>query len=417
MLSAYEENNIDGLFYDNDAAPPHLTDVRQFTKSTSFQNEVYLNGTLGNSGAAGSLDWTTGLFVFNLHSQEYPLNILSTAFLASNYAIFADQFTRSYAAYGQATYSITDTTRVTAGARFTEDSRDFSGRQIAITPNPTAAGTVLATGFGTSSENRPTYRVAVDQALTKDILAYASFSTGFKAGTFNLTSIKAPAVGPETIKAYEVGIKSELFDHTLRLNAAAFYYNYNGVQLTTTQIGVTTYFNAANSHIKGGEVELTFAPRIPVGDLELNAGVSYLDAQYTSFPNGQISKPLPTGGNSQVIGDLSGNTMIRAPKWSGNVSANYTLPIGPGDLGFYANYYYTTLYYWDPDNRLKQPAYGLLNSDVSYSFGRDRQYKVKFYGKNLTNKEYFVYQSAASLASVAAAGDPRTYGVGFEVKF
>jgi iron complex outermembrane receptor protein len=232
-----------------------------------------------------------------------------------------------------------------------------------------------------------------------------------------LTNLGAPAVGPETLDAYEVGIKSEFLDHSIRLNAAAFYYKYKGVQLTTTQVGVTSYFNAAEGRIKGGEAELTLAPRVSFGDLLINAGLSYLNAFYDSFPRGQITTPNPAGGNIQTLGDLSGNRMIRSPKWTATLGVDYSIPVGVNELGLDVSYYYNDGFFWDPDNRLAQPAYKLLNAEISYGFGPEKRYRVRAFGKNLTNQLYYFYVAGATLVDVAQAADPRTYGIGFDVKF
>src|SRR5262249_43902934 len=127
----------------------------------------------------------------------------------------------------------------------------------------------------TMENNKPTWRLALDRQLTSDVLTYVSYSRGFKSGLFNATNPGLPPVQPETVDAYELGLKSELFERRLRANAAAFYNDVNGIQLRGTPNGLTSpiFYNAANADFKGVDLELETAP---IDGFKAQASVSYL---------------------------------------------------------------------------------------------------------------------------------------------
>ena len=153
-------------------------------------------------------------------------------------------------------------TNLTLGARYTHDERKL---------NSTGYGDLLA-GFAVplfdisekSTFNKPTWRIALDHQFSGDVMAYASYSRGFKSGVYNLTSPTDPVVKPETLDAYEIGIKSQLLDHRLQLNASTFYYDYSDIQLTTIKGASQILVNAAKAKIYGVDVDFNGADRHPV---------------------------------------------------------------------------------------------------------------------------------------------------------
>jgi iron complex outermembrane receptor protein len=332
--------------------------------------------------------------------------------------------TNSYAGFAQGTYSITDSTRATIGLRYTHDTRQLDGVRYAAAGNPLPVGTVLLTSASLSDANRKpsfnklTWRFALDQQITRDVLVYASASRGFKSGVFNVNTPNLPAVQPETLDAYEAGIKSDLFDHVLRLNVSAYYSNYSNIQLTANLSGSPQLINAAKGRIKGVDAELTFAPRLPVGNLEIRSAVSFLDAKFTSFPGGPnfVPRPAPAGGNVQTFADFAGNYFQSAPRFTSTVSTSYDLPVGPNRVGISATWYHNGGFFWDPQNRVRQDGYDLLSGQLYYAFGGDR-FKLRTYVRNLTNKRYFSFVSVSTTGDLGIPAPPRTYGVAFDFNF
>ncbi len=216
-------------------------DVEWFSHdSQTITQELNLSSQPGTS-----LDWVVGGFY--LHSRykvaydqyqayegdDYTPNLLNqygnppAAALANLYSelVFPNQGVeerRSYSAYGQGTYHVLDDLRVSAGVRYSLDR------------SATVFSEYFLPGINQGqTEEKVTYRVAVDYDLTPSNLLYASYSTGVKPGAGNLTEypITVPLeYKPETVTAYEVGSKNTFFDKKLTLNLASFYYKDRNMQ-------------------------------------------------------------------------------------------------------------------------------------------------------------------------------------------
>lgn len=396
-------------FFDQDAVPARFADVAFTDSNRTFQQELLLNGQMGR------LNWTGGLFFLAAKSLYDPLAVRSIA-PPNNFDIISPQRLRSYAGFVDGTFAITDSTNVTAGVRYTIDERRFQATQTAMPGHP-APGTIIASRNDKATFKKLTWRAVVDQKLGEDVLLFASFNRGFKAGVFNASAILQPVIRPEVVDAFEVGLKSDLLDRLLRLNVSAYHTVAKDIQLTRQTLGAQTIFNAAKGRVNGIEVETILSPRMPTGDLSVFASFTYMDAKYTSFPLGQITVPSPTGANLVQVADLTGREMIRSPDWTFSAGIDYTVPIGEAELGFSGNYYHSDGFFWEPDNRLRQVPYDLLSAQLSYSFGRDHRYRVRLFGKNLLDEEYHSYANAGGLGDLAAPAPPRTYGVGFDFRF
>ena len=181
--------------------------------------------------------------------------------------------------------------------------------------------------------DKVTWKVGLEYDVTPDVFAYASVSNGYKAGGFNLSSDGRP-YNPETITAYEAGIKSDLFDRTARINVDAFYYDYTDLQLTTLGVaadGVTPgqfTTNAAASTIWG--VELDTQWELTPGFL-FTAGYSYIDATFDEYVNRD-----PLAGPGPAL-DLSGNRLPFVSKHTVNLGLQYETTLGAGTLTLAAN--------------------------------------------------------------------------------
>ena len=421
--TAYRDYQNDSR-YDQDASPLALVDAILKESTKSFQQELVLLGT------AGRLDYTTGLFYFHSKAAFEPLAVRS-ATAALNSAIHDDVTTNSYAAFVQGTYHLTDSTRLTAGLRYTRDERSLNGETIALAGHPLGEGTVIDT-----TENNPTrpvspafpdgafsndvafkkltWRLAIDHQLSRDVLLYASWSRGFKSGIFNLGGPYFPPARPETIDAYEAGFKSDLLGRTLRLNMSAFYYDYKDLQLNRLIAGASFIYNAAQARIYGLDAEAVIAPPVSTGDLQFRMGLSLLNSEYSEFKDARVYTPRAAApfGNVETITDASGNDLVNAPPVTLNLGVNYDRPIGNLEAGFSANYLFNSGFYWDPGNRedVKQDAYGVLNMRVSLS-APDQRWRMALFMNNVTDERYFQNVTVSGIGDNAFYAPPRTYGV------
>jgi iron complex outermembrane receptor protein len=410
-LTAYRFSRTSVVF-DQDGSPVPFVNIDPYNdKDTDWQQELLLVGN------AGKLQWTTGLFVFNDEAGVAPLAIQSFVIPPLNYYINAAQNTNSYSGFAQGTYSLTESTRATAGVRYTIDEREVFGNQSANAMSPAGAGTVLDSVQASKNFPKVTWRAGLDQTLSQGMLLYGSVSTGFKSGVFNTSALSPTPIAPETLTAFELGFKSEFLDHALRFNAATFYYNYKNIQLTRVESGTNILLNAASGKLDGLELESSYAVPVPVGALLLNANLSLLHAYYGSFPDGPVFIPTGVGGNITESRDLSGNTMIRSPRSTFSIGGDYSIPVPGGTFAMSAQFFRSAAFYWDPDDLDRQNAYNLLSAQLSYAFGEEQHYKARVYGQNLTNQYYSTFTNANAFGTLESAAPPRTYGVAFDFKF
>lgn len=382
--------------------------------ASQFTNELRLV-----SNGESALQWTAGLYYYQTNQMYDPLALTGPgAGLpddGTQFQIYSHLAVRSYAAYAQGTYEVAPKTDITLGVRYTEDEDSGYGF-LAIQP-PGSSPIILPGTYsaGDKTFSKWSWRAALDHHFTDDVMGYVSVNRGFKSGTFNLVPFDPKGVKPEVLTAYEAGVKTEFWDNRARLNGSAFYYDYKDAQVNTVPApGILDIQNAPGSEVYGLDLD---GELVPTDGLTLKAGVSLLSAKYTDFPDAAFYEPGGESNNFGLIGPFSrsanGNYLSRAPKVTFNIGGQYVMPLeGGSSLTFGANYAYTGDFYWDPDNRVKQKAYGLLDAQISYMFAGDK-YAVRLWGSNLTDEHYYAneFESAGPQGSVGAPAAPRTFGV------
>ncbi len=386
--------------------------VKQFTQELQL------------AGKRGPLTYVAGLFYYNALSKYDPSAFSGPLFSGPGFngvQIFAKQRAKSYAGYGQATLEVAPGLSLTGGLRYTHEKTSGDGRTALINNGTEIASFPVPPD--SKSLDRLTYRTAVDYKFTPDILGYVSYSRGYKSGGYNLIPFSAPPQRPETVDAYEAGLKTSLFDRHLRLNGAAFYYRVSDPQVQLIRSGSIILSNAKSARVKGVELEAEAALS---SQFSAHGGFTYLDATYKSYNNAPSAPPNPNtnpalgyvGGTIPAISvDASGNQLPLSAKYVFNVGASYTVDTGHGDAQLSVDYYHTSKLYFEPDNLLKQNGYGLLSAQLKYSPTPNTS--IRFWGKNLLDKQYVslgvTYAGPAGYPYLP--GPPRTYGVTGEIKF
>ena len=255
------------------------------------------------------------------------------------------------------------------------------------------------------------------QDLAKDINAYLSVNRGFKSGEFNPGAFNNPPSKPETLDAIELGLKSQLFERRLRLNASVFSYDYKDMQLRSTAPpappGSFLQLNAANARVKGMDVDFTFRA---TGSLTLNGGFEILDAKFKTFTGGTcftqrtIAGPI-LGGVASAACNLSGYRMPNAPKFSSSLGFKYSVETGLGALSLSANDQYRSDYPFVADGSLQNKAYHLVNASATLTLPGDH-FDIQLYARNLANKFYMTGGTGGIVGNdVMYPGAPRTVGV------
>lgn len=287
-----------------DVRVPLITDFTTFPFGTTLSTiDPYIGGgskrlkqftqELQIVGSGERFNYTVGGYYFNAkYAEDNPQTylfvgdftgdgVVDGAVAAAGRLAYQGR-TKSYAAFGQASYTpaiLNDNLEITGGLRYTHDRKSVV-TEIYNNGLPPPIVSNQAKSFSNTSWN-----VTLNYKLADDISAYARVGTGYRAGGFSPRGFDGPAYNPETATVYEVGFKSELLDRRLRLNVAAFQTNYDDLQITqpgfSTDAGfVSNTINAGKAVYKGFEVELT---AVPTRGLTLMADASYVDPKYKQF--------------------------------------------------------------------------------------------------------------------------------------
>lgn len=309
---------------------------------------------------------------------------------------------QTYSVFGEVTWDITDTVELSGGARWTQEKKELlafstAGINAGISPVPTSVPQITYTNV--SPEITLTWRP------TDKLTLFGSYKEGFKSGGFNTNnsdiSLAAPVgdraieYNEELIDGGEVGLKTLLFNDTLRINANVFRYDLDGLQLSrlvsTTGGGGTFSLvtgNAASTSFTGAEIDLLYQPPMVEG-LTLTGAVTYNRARYKEF-----DAPCPreivgtcTGASSDTR-RLDGEQVALAPDWAAAMGFQYErmvtddLVLNFGASGAYTGQYSIQI---ENDEHGKQPSYWKVGANVAVS-SADTAWQVALIGKNLTDE-------------------------------
>jgi iron complex outermembrane receptor protein len=430
--------------------------VNEVVDADSFSQEFRLT-----SNTEGRLEWILGGYYKNDNIQKNDRFIgenflglllpggnspLSTLSGQDNW--YNDGEMTNYAFFGQLAFKFTDTLKLSVGARWTSDEKKGNVKGVVVetgdrfSPNDPRAnvtieslcrapdGSLVGNGRPAAclAPNRWTYgegdsfqtdysekwteltpQATLDWKISDSVFSYLTYSEGFKGGGFDDTPANIPQAttpfDPEKVKNYELGIKMDLLDNRMRLNADVFYMDYTNLQVTQTNAACLCNLtdNAASAEIKGVEAEWELAA---TDNLRFSLAGSYVDAKYKDFIESAID---PTTG---LHLDSSGNRMQRTPETQ--VSAGVDWAIGFAKLN--VNYTWQSDMFWATDNVAKESAYGLLDAQVTVG-PEGKDWSVALWGKNITDELYRTNIISFFGEEVSQFGPPRTYGVDLRVKF
>ena len=317
---------------------------------------------------------------------------------------FTEQDTESRAVFFEGDYAVTDALTLTLGGRYTEDEKKT--RQEGNVE--TISGDFTSNPEEEWSEFTP--RVGGRYAFSDDLMAFLTYSKGYRSGGFNgrVNSVieAREAFDPETVDNYELGIKSEWLDNRLRINANIFYMEYEDKQeelqlpdsTGTGQKTVVT--NASNATIQGIEFDI----QAYVSDrLSLRANLGYLDTDYDDFQY--------TALDGSVV-DLSALEFRRAPDTTATLDATYEWDVANGNAWIRGSYHYIGGHFTNVTNspELENDGQNLVDASINYAMNNGLQISV--FGRNLTDEDGYSHgYDVAGLWSYAAVRAPRTYGV------
>ena len=333
--------------------------------------------------------------------------------------------TTSFSIYGEGTYDIADSLSLTLGARYTYDEKELNGRTFGEYDwfwNPTPGRVVN----GASDDwSEVTWRVVLDYTLSDDVLLYASTSTGFRRGAFDMAqsdpALIDQAVDPETVISYELGLKSRFLNNRLQVNVAVFDTTYEDLQFFVNSVGSggsaqTT--NAGEASVQGFELDAIWAV---TDELTASFAYSYQDGDSTDIPaDAEIPEGTPPQGT--------------VPE-SFTFALDYSKQLDSGEFYAHIDYLYKDEYSLEfIDNSISQfraQVDGQINANMGYR--AENGWSVQLWGMNLTDELILLYGQdfwfslyGASLGTNEALfeasfgpryAEPRTYGLTVSYEF
>lgn len=474
-ITGYRQS-VRTAFYDADYSPFSQVDRNGgSSKNANFSQELRIT-----SPVYERFDYVAGLYYYNsrvssLSTQEGAFHTppfgsattppnLRVLYSGSSEVVVTSE---SAAVFGQARFQVTDTLRLTAGARYTRDDLSLNYRVFQNNPNalyrPTAPyyvgfdgpyspnvpcitkGQAVAAGAPATENCFPAFkektnadnvswRISIQNQFTPDIMAYATVARGYKGPGFSALGL-SPAllragnnpqsVRPEIPTSYEAGVKATLFERRFVLNAALFRTDYKDFQqqvFSATPVGfVTVAKNAGDVRVNGLEVSATARP---TSELTFSAAATVLDAHYGDFAGVPCYVRLinpATGATVRQPGcdaasnsiNASGNRLAGAPKVQLNFTGGYDRPGLIGSLTGYArvNYVWQSDVYYNPngDSLQRQAPFGLLGGELGVG-PDDDQWRLSVYASNILNKHWAAAISAAPNQAINPGGTVHYFG-------
>ena len=399
------------------------------TNQAKTQQEIFSQEIRLASNSDGPLSWIAGIYGFVETLEQRRLSTLTSGvgaaliapgFVSDNVKIDRDGF----AVFGQLDYAITEQLIVTAGLRYSYETVDqFPDLEVDVTV-PTPAGPFNIGFINDAMQSKSFSGVSPSGSIkyhwNEDVMTYASITTGFKGGGFTKVVPNTPAqnqaVDNETSLNYEIGIKADLLDNRLRINASIFRSELEDQQLNTRVevapgVFAPTTTNAGEGLAQGFELE---AMARPVDELLIRASVAYVDTEFEEY-----IAIAPGGG--QITYDRSGQSFPEAPEWMGSVSAEYRFAVeNMGiDIVPMLTWRYVDDKFIGEGNAsipfIDIPSYDILDAQLSVQADK---WSVTAYAKNLTDEYYVVNKFLPQIALAVPGsrayrkpGAPRQIGV------
>lgn len=401
---------------DSDGTPLIMIDTQSTSEIDVLSQELRLAAT-----TEGGLDWVVGAYFTDDEMFFDFQSALDEHVFLTRLGHHFTQATTAWAVFGYATLPLSDRVSLVGGLRYTDEEKDFDYFGFDHDPFGTtqmpAFGVIPVAEFHDSiSHDELTGEIGIEYDLADETMLYANISKGFKSGGYkgavSFTESELQPFEPETLYAYETGIKSTLAGGTLRLNGAVYYYDWQDFQAFVTEIRasvpVLVLSNAGDAEVLGAEVDVLWQP---MEGLQVSAGVNWMDTEITRYNS------IPG------TGDNTGNRLANSPDLMFNAQTRYEFAVGDSGWQAYAGadvLYRDRIYFSLGNNgQNSQEAFWLWNGRVGI-LSPDRRWEVSLWGKNLGD-EFYLTQSYDNTGGIFPSqnflGMPRTYGVSVSYGF
>ncbi len=400
-----------------------------------LQQEFRLTSTTDSS-----VQWIAGLYFTDSDSTEdtWVSNTAAAGGMGVRPGIDINSSYDAWSVYGQLDWAVNDSLTLTAGLRHTDDELSAANGNWVRTVCgffPTAVGSLTQNrdyraagcpgatpGQTAGNTDSPVqklselgWKIGADYKFGDASMVFVSISEGFKGGSYDNRALSTgdDPIGPEFLTAYEIGYKGSFADNTVQLNAAYFFYDWEGIQLFESYGGIPALVNLPGVEIYGVEVEFKWAPS---EQLFFQGSIGTANSKVTDI----------TGLNPLSLAEI-GKEVTNVPDVTANLLGTFTIPMGNNDLALSLNYrYQSSMYYTflQDSARDESSDYGYLNARAAYTFGQNQKYNVALWGNNLT--EEFACSSviwgpgaapAGNFSCEVAAYGEVLWGVTFEVGF
>lgn len=458
ILGTREQEEILASTYTGEAYTA-LYDASRNSQRDQLQNELRFT-----SNFDGPFNFITGaayyeddveFVVFGNLGFFLPLTGPSAEFYRNTFEIqYTAQERESTAFYIDGTYDITDDLMLSVGFRHTQDEKDFRRLSLGTAENPVSnfitvdqykgpfTNPLPESAFGNNiSDSKKfsanTYRIVLDYNWNQNVMSYVSYATGFIAGGFSETCGSVTSCAPyesEENQNFEVGVKADLLESKLRLNAALFHTTYENLQRDTVvafkdaagnDFQETRAINEGESTAVGFELEASY---LPMSNLRFDLNFGWLDHEYDSYEPGYNPADLGIDAPAQPI-DLSDLEPPFSPEFNGGLGVTYFQDLSGGStITYNLNVHYQDEAQTSPapasqqggtleNPVLKQKANTqieertLVNAFVTWESPQS-SFEVSIYGKNLTDEVYRVAANpVANLWNFTRHGAPRHWGI------
>jgi iron complex outermembrane receptor protein len=341
----------------------------------------------------------------------------------------------SISAYFQGTYALTDAFNVIVGARYQHTKKEMTISQTSLPVGNGREIVLIKDELPVLKANQVSPRVGLQYVFSDDTQAYASWARGFKTPTYNTVNLLGSLLEPinpvkeQRNDAFELGLKTELLDNTLRVNSAVFYTKQKDLLTGIVQVlsgGIVNYDNAPKARIWGAESDMVWTP-FPNWNpgLALAFSICYLDTKYTDYPNGR-GYDEATGiafGPGNILPllperDFTGNEIVRSPDLTYNAAISQNIAMENGSIELAVDGNYNSGFYFSPQNIEIESvdSHYLLNARASYRYD-PWALQATLWVKNFTDETYKQIVFIDDFGRNIVLNDPRTYGVRLKWEF
>lgn len=385
------------------------------------------------SNSDGALEWLGGIYYYEQDAAwQYTEISPDRDVIIPHWDDIGSYTSSSLGVFGNATYSINDDLRVTGGLRYTEDDK---GKRDPLDWNVWPPVPIAGAGAD-NSWDKWLWKLGVENDLNDDQMLYATLSTGYRAGGFNIIRDGVPPIyEPETVLAAEVGLKNTLLDGAMTLNMAGYYNQYRDMHaqsfIATGNGGVTEYTeNGGEIDSYGLEAELNWHA---TERLTISGSAALAKSEFGDYAISKVAGLGDLGGrqdlndaNSPLL-SLDGWAPALAPEFTMGLQVSYDIPMSGGStLRPYLQTYFSSEYYGhdiNMDEGNLQKSYTRTDARLIWT-SSDDMFEIQGYVLNLEDDAQmlrglvFNPSGTSDLASVQTQwSNPRTMGASMTVHF